>query len=92
MKDYDTVLTEAETEFTEKRSRFICAIKPVTTAEEAMEFIAQRRERFYDARHTVYAYLLKDGVCRHRKICINICLMLINHLLYGSMRIQKVLI
>lgn len=65
MKDYDTVLTETETEFTEKRSRFICAIKPVTTAEEAMDFIAERREMHYDARHTVYAYLLKDGVCRY---------------------------
>jgi len=65
LKDYDTVLTEAETEFTEKRSRFICAIRPVTTPEEAMAFIAERRERFYDARHTVYAYLLKDGVCRY---------------------------
>ena len=42
MKDYDTVLTEAETEFTEKRSRFICAIRPVTTPEEAMAFIAER--------------------------------------------------
>jgi len=65
LKDYDTVLTETETEFTEKRSRFICAIKPVTTAEEAMAFISERREMHYDARHTVYAYLLKDGVCRY---------------------------
>lgn len=65
MRDYDTVLEQAEDEFTEKRSRFICAITPVTTAEEAMKFIADRREKHYDARHTVYAYLLKDGVCRY---------------------------
>lgn len=65
MRDYDTVLAAAEDEFTEKRSRFICAITPVATAEEAMSFIADRREKHYDARHTVYAYLLKDGVCRY---------------------------
>jgi uncharacterized YigZ family protein len=65
LKDYDSFLTEIETECTEKRSRFICAIKPVTTAEEAMSFIEERREMHYDARHTVYAYLLKDGVCRY---------------------------
>ena len=65
MKDYDTVLSEAEDEFTEKRSRFICAIRPVTTEKEAAEFVASRRERFHDARHTVYAYLLRDGVCRY---------------------------
>ena len=61
MTPYNTVLTEVETEFTEKRSRFICAIKPVQTADEAMAFIAERKERHYDARHTVYAYILRSG-------------------------------
>ena len=65
MKDYDTILTAAETEFVEKRSRFICAISPVTTPEEAAAFIAERREEHYDARHTVFAYILRDGVCRY---------------------------
>ena len=31
MQDYDTILEAAEDEFVEKRSRFICAIAPVTT-------------------------------------------------------------
>ena len=65
MQDYDTILEAAEDEFVEKRSRFICAIAPVTTPEEAMAFISARREEHYDARHTVYAYILKDGVCRY---------------------------
>lgn len=65
MQDYDTISEAAETEFTEKRSRFICAIAPVTTPEQAAEFVAKRREQHYDARHTVFAYLLRDGVCRY---------------------------
>lgn len=61
MTQYDTVLAEAEAEFAEKRSRFLCAVKPVHTAEEAMAFIARRKEEHYDARHTVYAYILREG-------------------------------
>lgn len=61
MTQYNTVLTEAEDVFIEKRSRFICAIAPVQTAEEALAFIARRKELHYDARHTVYAYILREG-------------------------------
>lgn len=61
MTRYNTVVAEAENEFTEKRSRFICAIAPVQTAGEALAFIARRKELHYDARHTVYAYILREG-------------------------------
>ena len=61
MTVYNTVVAEAEDEFIEKRSRFICAIAPVRSAEEALAFIARRKERHYDARHTVYAYILREG-------------------------------
>ncbi len=61
MTQYNTVLAEAEDVFEIKRSRFICAIAPVQTAEEALAFIARRKERHYDARHTVYAYILRAG-------------------------------
>ncbi|MFV0496792.1 MAG: YigZ family protein [Candidatus Fimivivens sp.] len=59
MTQYNTVVAEAEDEFIEKRSRFICVIAPVQTDEEARAFIACRKERHYDARHTVYAYILR---------------------------------
>lgn len=61
MTQYNTVLAEAEDVFIEKRSRFICAIAPVETAEQALAFIARRKELHYDARHTVYAYILREG-------------------------------
>lgn len=61
MTQYNTILAEAEDVFIEKRSRFICTIAPVETAEQALAFIARRKELHYDARHTVYAYILRAG-------------------------------
>ncbi len=61
MTQYNTILAEAEDVFAEKRSRFICAIAPVETPEQALAFIARRKEQHYDARHTVYAYILRQG-------------------------------
>lgn len=60
MKQFDTIKQKAEDEFIERRSRFLCAIAPVKTHEEAMAFIAERKQLHYDARHTVYAYLLRE--------------------------------
>lgn len=64
MSDYLTLKKEAFAEFTEKRSRFIGYAKPVTTAEEAMAFIADISRRHWDATHNVYAYVLRDGQSR----------------------------
>lgn len=65
MAEYFVPFETAETEFTEKRSRFIGAIQPVTTEEEAQEFIRQRQKQFWDAKHNVYAYVLDRGaLCR----------------------------
>ena len=65
MTSYNTILAEAEDEFVEKRSRFIGAITPVKTAEEALGFIARRKALHRDARHTVYAYILREGSQRY---------------------------
>ena len=63
--DYLTVAKAAVDEFTEKRSRFIGAIQPVTTEEEAQAFIRERSKAFWDAKHNVYAYVLEGGnLCR----------------------------
>jgi len=65
LETYRTVAAYAEDEFTEKRSRFLCAVAPVSSAEEAAAFVARRRERHYDARHTVYAYRLRGNIERY---------------------------
>lgn len=62
---YLTIAREAVDEFTEKRSRFIGAIRPVTTEEEAQAFIRERCKTYWDAKHNVYAYVLEGGnLCR----------------------------
>lgn len=47
----------AETEFIEKRSRFIGKAEIITSRAEAESAIAVRREEFPDAGHVVYAYI-----------------------------------
>jgi len=64
MSDYVTIKNQASDEFVEKRSRFIGHIKPVTTREQAEEFIAEIKSKYWDARHNVYAYVLRDGQFR----------------------------
>ncbi len=58
---YKTVLKEADDCFVEKRSRFIGYCKPVTTEEQALEFINMIKTRHWDAKHNVYAYSLREG-------------------------------
>lgn len=62
--NYRTVEKEACAEFTEKKSRFIGYIKPVSTQDEAIEFINKIKSKHWDAKHNVYAYVLRDGQIR----------------------------
>lgn len=65
MDRYLTIAKAAVDEFTEKRSRFIGAIQPVTSEEEAQAFIRTRTKEMWDAKHNVYAYVLDNGnLCR----------------------------
>lgn len=61
MADYKTVSREASDEFVEKRSRFIGYCAPVTTQEQALEFIEKIKSKHWDAKHNVYAYILREG-------------------------------
>ncbi|MER6945221.1 YigZ family protein [Nonomuraea sp. NPDC000554] len=54
----DTV-TEHETEA--RRSRFVCAVAPAATVEEAAAFIAERRRLHAGATHNCTAYVIGDG-------------------------------
>ena len=48
-------------EYTEKRSRFIGQLWPVETEAEALEKLASVRKEYHDARHTCFAYIVRDG-------------------------------
>ncbi len=60
-KDYKTVKQDNSSEFVEKRSRFIGYCKPVTTEQEAVDFINSKRSEHWNATHNVYAYSLREG-------------------------------
>ena len=56
-----TVCREATAEIEEKRSVFIGNIAPVSSEDEAREFIARIKKEHYDARHNVFASVLGGG-------------------------------
>lgn len=62
---FRTVARDAEAEIEEKRSVFIAAVKRVATEEEAMAFVKERKKLHPDARHTVFAYVLRKGSARY---------------------------
>lgn len=62
---FRTVARDAEAELEEKRSLFIAAVRRVSTAEEAEQFLKERKKMHPSARHTVFAYLLRDGSMRY---------------------------
>ena len=57
---YKTIKNESCEEFIEKRSKFIGAALPVQSEEEAIAFITQKREKYWNATHNVYAYIVRD--------------------------------
>ena len=61
---YQTIAAPAEDEFVQQKSRFLGAIVPVQTEEEALAFIEAKRKHYWDATHNVYAYIIraKDGL------------------------------
>lgn len=61
MNDYKTVENEGVDEFVVKKSRFIGYAKPVKTEEEATAFISKIKSKHWDAKHNVYAYVLRNG-------------------------------
>ena len=66
MESYITVERNATAEFTEKRSRFIANVFPVQKESDALEIIAKLKKEYWDAKHNVYAYIIKEGnICRY---------------------------
>ena len=58
---YKTIMCEAVSEIVEKKSRFIAAAKPVTTEQDALDFINSKKSKHYDATHNVYAYIISEN-------------------------------
>lgn len=63
--DYLTLRTTAEATYTDRKSRFIGQAAPVHTEDEALAFLREIRARRWDARHHVYAYVLRSGAARY---------------------------
>ena len=59
--EYFTIGAPAQTSFTEKRSEFIGYLCPVTTNDEAVDFIQSVKADHRKAKHHVYAYILRDS-------------------------------
>ena len=62
---FRTVARDSEETLEEKRSVFISAVRRVATEEEAQAFVKERKKLHPDARHTVFAYLLRSGAARY---------------------------
>lgn len=60
-KKRKVVLDTSSAEITEKRSRFIAVCFPVSSQKEAEEIISGQKKKYYDARHTCYAYVCGEN-------------------------------
>ena len=64
--NYFTVSAPATASFVEKRSEFIGYIAPVSTGEEAVDFINSIKAQHRKAKHNVYAYITRqDNISRY---------------------------
>ncbi|MEG0780676.1 MAG: YigZ family protein [Oscillospiraceae bacterium] len=64
-EDYLVPAGAAESEFIEKRSRFIGQLWRVEDEPEARARIEEVKKQYHDARHHCWCYLLRDGVLRY---------------------------
>jgi uncharacterized YigZ family protein len=60
MDCFKTVKKESSEEYTVKKSRFIGYIKPVSSKQEALDFITEISKKNWDATHNVYAYVIRE--------------------------------
>ena len=56
--NYKTVYQGASAEIVEKKSRFIADVFPVSSTEEAMEYLEKVKKQYWDARHHCWAYVI----------------------------------
>ena len=61
MESYVTVKKASNFEYEDRKSVFIGEAMPVSTEAEALSFIESVKKRYPDARHHVYAYVLREN-------------------------------
>lgn len=61
MESYITVKKSSHYEYEDRKSVFIGEAKPVSTDAEAIAFIDSVKKRYPDARHHVYAYVIREN-------------------------------
>ena len=61
MESYVTIHHHGTFEYEDRKSIFIGEALPVSTEEEALSFIESVKKEYPDARHHVYAYVLRDN-------------------------------
>lgn len=61
MSEYFIPTAPSETEFVEKRSRFISHVWRVESEEEVRGHIEEMKKRYHDARHNCWCYILREG-------------------------------
>lgn len=60
VENYKILYRGGSGELTEKKSRFLADLRPVSSEEEALAFIEEIRKRYWDARHHCFAYIIGD--------------------------------
>jgi uncharacterized YigZ family protein len=60
-----TLLKSGEATYVEKKSEFIGYARPVSSEEEAIEFVKSIKKKHSDARHNVYAYMIGQNILRY---------------------------
>ena len=65
MSEFRVPFVPAESEFVEKRSRFISHIWPVESEEQAQQYIKEMKARYYDARHNCWCYRIGHAIARY---------------------------
>ncbi len=65
MDEYYIPSGPGESEYEEKRSRFLGHLRPVETEEEARQFITEMKKKYHDARHNCWCYRIRGGAVRY---------------------------
>ena len=61
MKEFITIAENVQTEFIEKKSKFIANLFYVENSEEAEKIIKKTKKKYFDARHNCIAYRIMQG-------------------------------
>ena len=61
MDNYCTISAISTGEYSEKQSRFIATLYPADNTEQIGDILKEHRKKYWDAKHNVYAYILRDG-------------------------------